>query len=143
MGILWPTPIGGSCDWGMLRLTLFPLNPDSAERRQIGIPYKTLAELDTIRPWHDAEFAGRAVDDFIAFERVIQFVKAIQADTSHEGGVRIRFKRHATFGSLVAALDIMDTLNLHRYWLDIKHEPLTLYVITNEPEHDSVQPIIL
>ncbi|WP_223648877.1 hypothetical protein [Hymenobacter psoromatis] len=142
-GILWPTPIGGSCDGGMLRLTLLPLNPDSAERRQIGIPYKTPAELDTIRPWHEVEFTGRAIDDFIAFERVIQSVKAVQSDTSHEGGIRIRFRRHATFSSLVAALDVMAILNSKRYWLDTKHKPLTLYVITNKPEHNLVQPIFL
>lgn len=127
----------------MLRLTFFPLNPDSIERRQIGLPYKTPSELNTIRPWHKVEFTGLPITDFIAFENVIQFVKVIQADTSHEGGVRIQFQQHATFSSLVAVLDVMNILNQKSYWLDIKHEPLTLYIITSKLEHDAVQPMFL
>ncbi|RZK25208.1 MAG: hypothetical protein EOO63_16345 [Hymenobacter sp.] len=136
--IQWPAPIGSSCDGGMLRLTLFPLNPDAAMRRKGGMLFKTPAELDTVRPWHEVEFIGQPIPDFVAFDNVIQFVKAIQADTSHEGGVRIRFQQHATFSSLVASLDILGTLNQKRYWLDIKHEPLVLYVITNKPIHDII-----
>jgi hypothetical protein len=137
-GIQWPVPIGGSCDGGMLQLTLFPLNPDSATQRKSGMLFKTPTQLDTARPWHEVEFTGQSIPDFIAFENVIQFVKAIQADTGCEGGVCIRFQQHATFSSLVASLDVMGTFNQKRYWLDSKHEPLILYVITNKPVRDTI-----
>ena len=140
-GIRWPTPIGGSCDGGMLRLNLFPLTPDSAARSRKEPFYQTPAELDSIRPWHEVEFTGRSLLDFMAFEQTIQLVKVIQADTSHAGGVRIRFQRHATFSSLVAVLDALNILNQQHYWLNVKYEPLTLYVITNEPTPGAEKPL--
>lgn len=143
IGIQWPAQLGGSCDGGMLPLTLFPLNPASSERNNIELPYRKSAELDTLRRWHDIEFTGVPVTDFMAFESTIQLVKAILADTGHEGGIRIHFQLHARYSSLAATLDVMNTLNQKRYWLDIRHEPLTLYVVTNKSEYAAAPPLLL
>lgn len=143
IGIQWPTDLGGSCNGGMLQLTLSPLNPDSNKRNSLDLPYKKPAELDAFRRWHDIDFTGEPIADFMAFESTIQLLKAIQADTSHEGGMRIHFQLHATYGSLAATLDVMNTFNQKRYWLDIKHEPLTLYVVTNKGEYETELPLLL
>jgi hypothetical protein len=137
-GIQWPTQIGGSCDGGMLALYLPPLHPTATERKRIDWPYKTAKELATARQWHDVNFTGSALADFMAFAGATNLVKAIQADTSYEGGIRICFHRHATLSSLVASLDMLNTFDQKRYWLALKGEPLTLYVISVKPASESL-----
>ena len=87
----------------MLRLTTFSsLNPTAAERQRIGLPYETFNELDTLRRRNDIDFVGKPIADFLAFGTTIKSLKTMQADTSHDGGMRIRFQQHATYSSLVA-----------------------------------------
>lgn len=60
-------------------------------------------------------------------------VKAINVDTAHAGGVRIRFHQQATYNNLIVVLDLMTRLNQKKYWLDTQHNLTTLYAITDEP----------
>jgi hypothetical protein len=143
IGIQWPTQTGGSCDGGMLRLALSPLHPNAAERKRINWPYKTAEELATARQWRIINFTGAPIADFMAFANAVEFAKAIQADTSYEGGVRICFHQHATLGSLVATLDMLDTFNQNRYWLALTEVPLTLYIISVKPVANPLQPVFL
>jgi hypothetical protein len=145
-GIYWPTTFGGSCDGGMLPLTLQPLHPRSAQRRLLDYPYKMAIEVDAVQRWHNVDYTGAPITDFIAFASVSASIQAIKADTSHRSGVRICFQQRATFNSLVATLDILVTLSQDRYcryWLDIKHEPLTLYAITTQSAREPVPPSFL
>jgi hypothetical protein len=92
--------------------------------------YKQPSELNALRPWHDADFVGAPLTDFVTASTIGNAVLAINADTSHVGGVRIRFRQQATYANLVKALDLMNVVNQKKYWLDIRHQPITLYAIT-------------
>ena len=130
-GIQWPTQIGGSCDGGMLPLFLPPLHPDATDRKHITWPYKTVAELDTLRHWHDVHFTGGPIADFMAFAAAIQSVKSMQADTTCQTAMRVHFQQYATFTSLVSTLNMLDVFTQKecRYWLALENRPLTLYFI--------------
>jgi hypothetical protein len=99
-----------------------------------GIPiYGSKTELNDFRPWRDAEFTGALINDFVNAAFIETAIKSIKADTSQAGGVRIRFGQHAAYSNLIRVLDMMNYLNQKRYWLDIRHNPTTLYAITNKP----------
>jgi hypothetical protein len=116
----------------VMQLQMPPWKP--SEGKFWGVPvYGSKAELNNFRPWHDAEFTGAPINDFVNDAFTETAVKAIQADTSQAGGMRIRFGRHATYSNLIKVLDMMNYLNQKRYWLDIRHNPITLYAITNKP----------
>lgn len=75
-GIHWPTRFGGSCNGGMLPLSLPPLRPSSVGRASSAWPYKTTAALDTLRQWQDIMFTGEPLNDFMAFASATNAVKA-------------------------------------------------------------------
>jgi hypothetical protein len=133
--IQWPTQFGASCDGGMLPLFLPPLHPDSTREVRWDFPYKTAAKLDALRQWRDIDFTGAPLTDFMAFASTIQAVKAMQDTTSYKAGLRIHFRPHSTFSSLVATLDRLyileqqDTASQEYYWLDIRQEPVIRYFI--------------
>jgi hypothetical protein len=64
-----------------------------------------------LRPWHDAEFIGAPLTDFLVTATIENAVLAINADTSHIGGVRIRFSQQATYANLIKTLDLMNIFN--------------------------------
>jgi hypothetical protein len=98
-----------------------------------GVPvYGPMSKINSFRPWHDAALTGAPLNDFINATSAEVAVKAINADTNRAGGVRIRFGQHTTYSNLVSVLDMMNYLNHKRYWLDIRHNPVTLYAITNQ-----------
>jgi hypothetical protein len=121
----------------VLQLTMPSLQQDTSRQgrssENYDMPYRPVNKLDSARPWHDAEFAGAHLSDFVNLATTENFVRAIHADTKRGGGVRIRFHSHATYANLVSALDLMERLNQGIYWLDIRYTPITLYAITNEP----------
>lgn len=130
-GIHWPTEFGNSCDGGMLRLSLPPLQPDLVRSAPWSWPYKTVAELDTLRYWQDITFTGAPITDFFAFASTINAVKACQAEASCQSGVRIYFQSRATFSSLVSTVDMLDIFgrNQYYYWLALKSSPLIVYYV--------------
>lgn len=115
----------------VIQLQMPPWKPNKGNNW--GVPvYGSKTELNSFRPWRDAEFTGAPVNDFINAASAETAVEAINADTSRAGGVRIRFGRQATYSNLIKVLDMMNYLNQKRYWLDIRHNPTTLYAITNK-----------
>lgn len=114
----------------VMQMTIPPLQPSKAN--SWGVPvYGTIAELNRFRPWHDADFMGTPISDFLATETIKIAIRTINADFSHAGGVRIRFQQQATYGNLVDVLDMMNVENQKKYWFDFRHQPFTLYVITD------------
>jgi len=97
--------------------------------------------LQTMRPWHDVEFRGICLSDFLSAATAEAATRHIIADTSHAGGVRVRFLPGATYANLIKVLDIMSYTNQKKYWLDIRQYPVTLYAITTEPTHDKPAPL--
>lgn len=124
--------------WNVIQLTTPKLKPTKKDLKAYGkeyqLPYKSRAELNKVRPWHDVEFKGETLADFLSAAATESAIRKIIADTSHAGGVQIRFSSGATYANLVMVLDIMNYTDQKKYWLDIYHEPITLYAITLKKE---------
>ena len=123
--------------WNMMQLTVPKMKLTSEDLKAYGrayeLPYRTSTELNKTRPWHDVEFKGEPLSDFLNAAATESAIQKIIADTSHVGGVRIRFLPGSTYANLVRVLDIMTYTNQKKYWLDIHHEPTTFYAITTLP----------
>jgi hypothetical protein len=123
----------------VLGLTMPALKQDTAMNRFLkyhkdyDLPYKTLGELDIARNWRTVEYWGMLLTDSDNRVHVKAAIQAINADVAHEGGVRIRLHEHATYADLVEVLDMMNSCGQRKYFLDIHHQPITLYAITDKP----------
>ena len=98
--------------------------------KEYAAAYMTPAELDAFRPWYSTEVKGRKIPDFFNIAATESALRKIIADTGHVNGVRIRFLPGATYANLIEVLDIMNRIDQKKYWLDIRHRPVTLYAIT-------------
>ena len=135
--------------WNVLQLTMPVLRPDTSFinfYKRARIPYRDYASespnrLAKLRPWHDAEFRGASLADFLNAAVTESAVRSIIADSSRAGGVRIRFWPGATYANLVNVLEVMNHTGQRKYWLDIRNHPTTLYAITDEPT--SVKPALV
>jgi hypothetical protein len=116
----------------VIQLTMPPLKPDKSDIWLTAPAYKPVDKLNVLRPWHDTDFVGTPLNDFVNAKATQIAIRAINADSSHAGGVRIRLQQGATYGNLVNALDIMNIENQKKYWLDIRHQPITLYAVTDK-----------
>jgi hypothetical protein len=99
-----------------------------------------LAKINRMRPWHTIDFGGQPLIDFFSAPIIESSVRAINADSSHAGGVRIRFRAGTTYANLVKVLDIMNYTGQKKYWLDNRYRPTTFYIITDRPLPVSSQP---
>lgn len=102
-----------------------------------------LVKIDRMRPWHTIDFGGQPLADFFNARAIESVIRLINADSSHAGGVRIRFRAGATYANLVKVLDIMNCADHKKYWLDNhRRRPATFYAITNkELPKDTVQKL--
>jgi hypothetical protein len=91
-----------------------------------------LVKINRMRPWHTVNFGGQPLADFFNAQVIESTIYAINADLSHAGGVRIRFRAGTTYANLVKVLDIMNYTNQKRYWFDNRQQPTTFYAITNK-----------
>jgi hypothetical protein len=136
--------------WNVIKLTMPPLRGNASymhfleqhplhKLKEEYNPYTTAwspnaaAMLRKMRPWHDIEFGGNDFPDFLSANATESAIRQIIADTSHAGGVRVRFLPGTTYTNLVKVLDIMKYTGQKKYWLDIRHQPTTLYAITAKP----------
>lgn len=135
--------------WHVLQITMPALQPDTSFTnfyKRAKIPYHDYAcespdSLAKLRSWHDAEFCGTNLTDFLNAAATESAVRGIMADSSHAGGVRVRFWPGATYANLIRVLDVMSYTGQRKYWLDIRNYPTTLYAITDEPA--SVKPPLM
>ncbi len=127
-GIQWPLYFEDE----PLYVSMSPLvYKTTATRLKNDSRYNPFAELDTLRQWHDIDVVGSPLADFISLQTTNSAVQAIQADTLHAGGVRVRLHEHATYVMLVGILEIMSIRNV-RYWLDVQHCPVVIYATTDK-----------
>lgn len=98
-------------------------------------------QLEKYRPWHTVDLNCELIPDFFGTAAAEAATRQIIADTSHAGGVRIRFWPGTTYAGLISVLDIMNRVNQKKYWLDIQHSPTTLYAITDPPTR--TKPVVL
>lgn len=128
--------------WNVMQITMPALHVDKSASWN-KVVYQSPAQLNTFRAWHTIDFDGQGLSDFFSAASTESAIRKIIADTSHVGGVRIRFLPGATYANLVTVLDIMNYTNQKKYWLDIHYQPSTLYAITVLPTHLKSVPIFL
>ena len=127
----------------VMQVTLPMLKPDTvgwAAYRRNKIPpfdfsysgHQVMLRAKPARCWHDFDFIGVRSADSISGQKALAAIRTIQADTSHDGGVRIRFQPRVAYSNLVRVLDMMNKLNHKKFWLDTQQRPTTFYAITNK-----------
>ncbi|MCB2377882.1 hypothetical protein LGH70_09835 [Hymenobacter sp. BT635] len=87
------------------------------------------SQLAYYRPWQDFAFTGISEQDAAIAREAQQALRAMQADTLHAQGVRIRFGEQATYAGLIRVLDLASAIE--RQMLDLHHEPATFYAFTD------------
>jgi len=130
--------------YNMMQMTMPALHMDKSALWS-KVVYQSPAQLNTFRAWSNIDFKGQGLSDFFSAATTESTIRKIIADTSHIGGVRIRFLPGATYANLVKVLDSMNYTNQKKYWLDIHHYPTTLYAITlgQENAKKNVSPAYL
>jgi hypothetical protein len=119
--------------WNVLQVTMPALRIDKSASWST-VVYQPPAQLASFRRWHDVKFTGESLADFWSVAAAESATRQLIADTIHAGGVRIHFLAGSTYANLIKALDIMLYTDQKKYWLDIRHQQLTLYAITMERE---------
>ena len=116
--------------WNVMQITMLPLQGERS------LP----VEINKFRNWHDITFNGNQRSDFFNAAATEAAIRKINADSSHDGGVRVRFNSGSTYANLVRVLDIMSYTGQEKYGLDIRYQPATLYAITNRSQAYSWPP---
>ena len=134
-GLLWLgcVAVGGHADRLKFRGVLQLMMPELHCCKDVmSIPemLEQTGKVDTFRPWHSFKFTGNTRHDLLQQAKITETVRAIIADSTHDGGVRIKFMPTARYSSLVFLLDLMYRESVAKYWLDVKHSPTTFYVLT-------------
>jgi len=119
--------------WNMLQVTM-PARKPVAGMSWNDVVYRSPRQLNHFRAWHEVKLVGQALPDFFSLNELETATRAIQTDTSHVGGVRVRFGPGATYANLVQVLDCMLCTGQPKYWWDIRYRSTTFYAITVRPE---------
>ena len=102
--------------WNVMQITMPPLKADRSYLRFLKEHTKynpreeynpcvtswsesAAVALEQMRPWHDVGFRGAFLSDFISTATTESAIRKIIADTSHAGGVRVRFLPGATYSN--------------------------------------------
>lgn len=86
--------------WNTIQLTMPQLRVDEATFGT-SLVYQSPTQLDSARLWHNAKFEGKELSDFFAAATTESAIQRIIADTSHAGGVRVRFLPGSTYANLI------------------------------------------
>ncbi|WP_277226628.1 hypothetical protein [Hymenobacter sp. YC55] len=90
-------------------------------------------ELLKFRPWHIINLTGSYWHDEFAYRLATITANNLNAASNHDAGMSIVLPNHANYSQLVKVLDWAENIHLKMYWLDIRHQPITLYAITSKP----------
>jgi hypothetical protein len=82
--------------------------------------------------WHDLVLRGNPTDSLKLLDAVAA-IRAMKADTSHAGGMRIHFYPGVAYRNLVCLVDSVNNLRLRFFWLDIRLSPAVFYAIVPAP----------
>ncbi len=116
--------------------------PENMAAKTYHAPYvkaftKPLADIKPATRWNIINLNGRKLHDFVNSALIATAMQGIDADATQAAGVKICFQTGATYGNVVAMLDLMNRLSYPRYWLDIEHQPTAFYAVNSQ----AVKPI--
>lgn len=101
----------------------------------IGPPlYASEQQLATFRNWRTVTFTENRFADYFNFSQAAAAVELVKADSTYKAGMRIRFSDNASYASLVYSLDLLNKHDIKTWWLDVQHQPTTLYAFTRRPD---------
>jgi hypothetical protein len=92
--------------------------------------YVSPARVDTMHPWHTVRFTGNPWQDDLSTRTATFVARQLHAEPDHDRGLRIYFESRSLYRSLVTILDLFQVVGLKKYWLDVQHQPTTLYTYT-------------
>ncbi|WP_226174825.1 hypothetical protein [Hymenobacter lucidus] len=96
------------------------------------------SKLEHFRPWQTVLLTGNVWQDYFSLQQAQTILRQLHHAPNHDRGLRIRFGPQASYASLIQTLDQLYNADVNKYWLDIHHEPTTLYTFTTYQQ----QPLI-
>jgi hypothetical protein len=132
-GIQWPIHEGGLCEGGIIGLTMPSLKPRVGARQFLQeLPYLS---LNKARCWQTIGFTGNGINDFICLDNARQYIQALTSDSGQGAGIRLAFRPEASYACFMEVLNMLDVWGEPKnYWLDVRHNPMKIYVIACPPE---------
>ncbi|NVO84139.1 hypothetical protein [Hymenobacter terrestris] len=94
----------------------------------------SLQEIAAFRPWQTLAVTGNLFEDYFSLRNAQAFFRHLEADPNHNRGLQVRIGQEASYSSLIQLLDWCNVYDMKRYWVDIRHEPTTLYTFTSKPD---------
>ncbi|MFD2785250.1 hypothetical protein [Hymenobacter rubripertinctus] len=96
-----------------------------------GRPYDaSVLELEHFRPWQNFKLTGNLWLDYFDLRTLLAAYRQLHSFPNDEDGIRVTLGPQSTYGHLVQLYDWANQYELKRYWLDIRHEPITFYLYT-------------
>lgn len=141
-GIEWPVHDGGPCLGDEVALNMLPIHPQACNWLGAGLPYLPPSKLSQAREWYTVGFIGQPLADFTSLQLGEAYVRALAVDTSYTGGVRLRFNSRVSYACFFEML-VRIHIAGQRYWLDVRHYPVTIYCVTLPPRHIRTNPPLL
>lgn len=94
-------------------------------------------ELASLRPWKNISFNGNLWSDYFSYQQVSASASELKKHNDRDLGMRVGFAAPASYCSLIYTLNNLSTADpiakRVNYWLDIRHQPTTVYAITSKP----------
>lgn len=134
-GIQWPVH-EIVCSRNIPQLTMVPLHPGANKfSYSQESPYLTQSRLNKARRWQTINFTGNGINDFIGLDNMRRYLQILDSDSCRETGVRISFGYQASFACFMEVLNTLHIWDDHKnYWLDVRHNPMTIYVVASPPK---------
>lgn len=91
---------------------------------------------------HDAFLNGNPTHDQPQYRRIVAATRFITADKKHNGLVCVRLASTAHYENMVALLDLMERMNIHKYWFDFTRKPTAFYVFSSREVYNPNEKVV-
>jgi hypothetical protein len=96
--------------------------------------YSSEQQLEEFRSWQTITFTGNLWADYFSYKQARLAATRLQEDYDHKTGLRIAFHSGSVYKSFVFAISTLSEEGITKWWLDIQHQPTTLYAFTMSPK---------
>lgn len=90
-------------------------------------------QLATMHPWYTVRFTDNPWENQFSDRMATFLARQLVVDPNQDRGLRIEFDHNSHYQSLVAMLNMFNSVGITKYWLDIQHEPTSLNTFTEPP----------
>ncbi|RPD45040.1 hypothetical protein DNI29_20340 [Hymenobacter sediminis] len=103
------------------------------EQMRSAPPCLPLTVLEKFRPWYTFSFVGQTLPDYFALQNIRIVTRQFQYEPNLDRGMRVQFAPGSNYTNLIQLYDWLREVEAGKYWLDMAHEPTTLYTYTEKP----------